>query len=689
MRTIKVNAGQNKEVFDSIARLLENEEANVRKTGSPRFYEASKAGKAGAGGGADGADFVVDAKRSDSTRIVFSTPEGMDDIAYELDDGSPSCEGLAGFTPEGASWFANLREGNAEPIESPESDWAGRRDSIADAYHRKYFTIEYVIDQDMDEKAAHDYAKAVTDALGEAIYNDGAAPADAAAQAAVSASGKGAGVGTAAPQPANAGAKARSLLELGYGTQKSVDETYYSAKLKVNASFGVGQPIPLIGRIYYRYDGRKDSRHYGYTMLTRDSAKSVEDSLSNISEDGSSSSMAQEERLDQGAISDTLRTRLETDLNAPDGAEMFSECFLFSEQSMEVLKSHKKDGEIQGDGSTVTLSLQCKSIELVSVAKIMWPNICYTLLHAGKEAFSLTYSMTGITLRCIACGGDCKEGEDALIAGDFIVFPEGSGLAGKYCICSRNPDGSQDRSPEGIKKALERFLSANVVKGGKYVSAFSLSNFSKHLSLKPTCREAEPRGACAGRKICECQRLEARKEVCLCKRCPRPENVFLNADSSSPDRYIATDSLFFDAMDGKMKPKVSERNYECSVCGRFFDGSADVFKDEKPDLNRTGPNNLPLAVCPTCNKLVGNISADEEKECTELYKRYKGILSLGTRIAGVRGKPRCAENERYIMFRVGKSIYRFDKLLVTDTGYIKAARKVPGSFNVPEGGAKS
>ncbi|MCD8307352.1 MAG: hypothetical protein LUD51_03880 [Clostridia bacterium] len=659
MKTIKVTRNEdNVNIFNSIAELLENEDANARKTGTARFYERLSQ---------NGTQYVIDAKRSDRNRIVFSMPGEAEDIAYELDNDTRRGEDAAVFTASGASWFANLREGNAEPMESPDSDWAERRDRIADAYHRKYFTIEYVIDQDMDEREARDCAKDLVGVIGELIYNDSDESPDAAALRAAN------GTKSASPQ-----AKPNGLLTLKLGSQTGTPDLYYCAKLKVNVSFGVGQPIPVIGRIYYRYEGRTDSKSYGYTMLTREQAYVVDTCLNDISETREETPVRD---LNQGAISSTLKTRLETDLNAPDGAERFSDCFLFSEKSMEVLMEHKKDGEIQGDGSTVTLSLECKSIELISVSRIMWSNLLYTALYAGREAFSINYSITGTTMRCLSCRGDCREGEDTLIRGNYIAFPESTGLNGRYCVYSVNEDGSLDKSPEGIRQAFSRFMSATMRVDGKTVSVYSLSYFAKHLSLTPTCREARDKwSGCQGLKICGCQRLPGlRQDVCLCRKCAHPENVYLNADDpmSAMDRYVATSTLFFDAAEGRMRTKVSDKNYECRICGRFYDGSRDVYRDKSPDLRRVGPNGLPMNICPTCRKALGQGTAEEQKESLELFKKYKGILSLGARIAALRAKHGCAENERYIMFRVGTSMYQFDKLLVTDTGYIKGAEKKP------------
>ncbi|MCD8294071.1 MAG: hypothetical protein LUE27_02325 [Clostridia bacterium] len=649
MRTIKVNRGQNEEIFKSIADLLENEDANAEKTGTDRFYERLSL---------SGTQFIIDSRRSGPTRIVFSTPGESEDIAYELDSGSKR-DDTAGFTEDGASWFANFREGCAEPMESPDSDWAERRDRIADAYHRKYYTIEYVIDQELDEAAARGCAKDLVSVIGEFIYNDAPAPQ--------------------AGGPANAGAgaapadKPKSLLELSLGAQTGTPDTYYSAKLKVNVSFGVGQPIPVIGRIYYRYEGKSDTKSYVYTMLTREQAAVVDSCLVGISEN--SASGLEPDPVNQGAISSTLKTRLETDLNSPDGSKMFSESFLFSEKSMEVLNEHARDGQVEGDGGIVTLSLECKSIELISVAKIMWPNLRYTALYAGKEAFAINYSMTGTTISCISCAGDCREGEDALVRGNCIVFPESTGLNGKYSVYSFSGDGTLDRTPEGIRKAFARFMADTRIEDGKRVSVYSLSNFAKHLSVTPTCQDVSVKGsACYRLRICDCQRLSARGGVCLCKRCYRPENVFLNAGDArtAADRYVATSSLFFDAAEGRMCAKQSEYVYECPVCGRTYKGSEAFFKVSRR-VRSSGK--FPGYVCPTCSKALGTGTPEEVKESHELFKKYKGILGLGARVEALRSVHGCAENERYIMFRVGSSIYKFDKLLVTDTGYIKAAEK--------------
>ncbi|MCD8285660.1 MAG: hypothetical protein LUD50_00315, partial [Clostridia bacterium] len=482
--------------------------------------------------------------------------------------------------------------------------------------------------------------------------------------------------------------RAQSLLSLKYGSQTGVADTYYCAKLKVNVSFGVGQPIPVIGRIYYRYEGRTDAKTFGYTMLTREQAGVVDTCLNDISEAREDVSDPAQD-INQGAISSTLKTRLETDLNAPDGAERFSECFLFSDKSMEVLQEQARNGETEGEDGTFNLTLECKGIELISVSKIMWSNLLYTVLYAGKEAFSINYSITGTTVRCLACKGDCREGEELLIRGNFVVFPESTGLNSRFCVYTMNEDGSLDKSPEGIRKALSAFLSATVPgKDGKKVPAYTLSNFAKHMSLTPTCQEAKVKGSgCYSMRICECQRLSSiRSDICLCKRCVHPENVYLNADNAelSMDRYTATSSLFFDAAEGRMMPKTSDRNYECRICHGWYDGSRDVFRDVKPDLRYVGENGLPMAICPTCGKALGFGSEEETKESQELFKKYKGILGIDARAAALRAKHGCAENERYIMLRVGTCMYQFDKLSVTDTGYIKGAKKLKLDKDITE-----
>ncbi len=706
MQTIKVNAGQNKEIFESISELIASEDANTKRSGSSRFYE--KMGDAGT-------QFIIDASRSGPARIVFSTPGEGEDVAYELDTGSRRAdENKLGFDENGATWFKNLREGNAEPMESPDSDWAYRRDRIADAYHRKYFTVEYVVDQNIDEAESRETVINLTDALGEAIYSDApivsgadrAAGAGAGAGASKENSGKGKG---------SAHGTAHSLLSLKLNSkEKDEDDIYYSAKLKINATLGVGQAIPLIGRVYYRFEDRNGAERYVYTMLTRDQAKDVDASLSNIPE---SKNEGLKSGSNEGDISATLKTRLETDLNSAYGSEKLTDCLLFSEESMKVLLEHRKDADIGTEGHT-TLYLECKSIELISVAKIMWPNLSYDIMYRSRDAFAVNYSITGITMRCKNCAGECRDGEDILIRGGYFVFPDHPELAGRYSIFSRNPDGTDDASADGIRRAVERFMTDTVVisedgeaviladsasgagtaNGGKTansakttnsaksgarkanaVSVYSLSAFARHLSVVPTCEESATKGdRCFGTRICDCQRLNTREGVCLCRRCVRPENVYLNTDGAEGlpgERYVATASLFFDAAAGHMTPRALPSNYQCRVCGGIYNDADGMLQVEK---EANSGRAKPERICRTCGKAMQNTqSEDELNESKELFKKYKKILTMDARIAALVQRHGCAENERYIIFRVGSSMYKFDKLSVTDKGYIKAAEKLP------------
>ncbi len=624
MPTIKINYAQNKAVFESILNLADFEDKNVQNVGGEKFYESL---------GSRDAGFSLNRAASSSSKMVF-TSKGGEEVSYELAGANASGDKdeNIGFEAGGARWFRNLREGKGKALESPDSDWALRRDRIAEAYHRKYFTVEYVVNQNLDERAGRKTCENFVKALGEIVFAESENASD------------------------------FSLSDAGGDNF----DTYYSAKLKINATLGVGQAIPLIGRVYYR-DEVAPNGTKRYAMLRADQAKFVDDGLLNIPADGMTPS---KKSRGGDSISETLRTQLEADLCGEAGSERLTECILFSAESMAVLLDHKNDASVDENGDRSTLSLECKSIELVSVSKIMWPNLRFSVMYGAKDVFELNYGIMGMSLKCTNCSEEAM-----LVSNDRFVFPAGSPFAGRFSIYTLDRAGLPDKSGgelESMKAALSRFMKAKTTANGKQIDVFSLAEISRHLSARPTCLESERAGnPCFGRRMCDCQ-IEEFEGLRLCKHCPKPENVYLSTSDAvgALSRYTPTRALHFDAGTGKMAAIPDDKDHRCSICGGLYEEGMGAVKGRKG------------LVCRTCWNALTEFKgrSDSERSLKEksdkLFKKYKRILSPAQRLKALFSRCGCAENERYIIIRIGGGIYRFDKLSLNGKGYMSGAKKV-------------
>ncbi|MCD8208732.1 MAG: hypothetical protein LUD72_12400, partial [Bacteroidales bacterium] len=67
-----------------------------------------------------------------------------------------------------------------------------------------------------------------------------------------------------------------------------------------------------------------------------------------------------------------------------------------------------------------------------------------------------------------------------------------------------------------------------------------------------------------------------------------------------------------------------------------------------------------------------------ESEVTDdgLYKAYRRVLPMSVRLGGLRRRHVCFENPAMLVFHVGNKFYTFNKLDITDKGYLRPARRV-------------
>ena len=112
---------------------------------------------------------------------------------------------------------------------------------------------------------------------------------------------------------------------------------------------------------------------------------------------------------------------------------------------------------------------------------------------------------------------------------------------------------------------------------------------------------------------------------------------------------------------------------ECMCCKRNFSVRSAKKEDDKH-------------LCPLCELTdavatkTDELDPEDKAEAKRLYKQYAKILSVWKRAFSAFKPKYCFEDERLIVFVVGKKQYRFDKLGITEYGYIATAKKKPRNF---------
>ena len=143
------------------------------------------------------------------------------------------------------------------------------------------------------------------------------------------------------------------------------------------------------------------------------------------------------------------------------------------------------------------------------------------------------------------------------------------------------------------------------------------------------------------------------KEHIICRNCEYPEVVSHVKNEHGVTETVLTCTLDFDRWKMQLIKVENKNSNYCRCCGR-----------ELPESSEKTECNLCSAVK----------SADDDKNAKALYKKYSYMLSYTKRVFGKRPKL-CVEDEELILFRLGESIYKFDKTEIGSGAYVSAPKK--------------
>ncbi|MCD8206223.1 MAG: hypothetical protein LUD29_06465 [Clostridia bacterium] len=591
---IKVTDNEiNRQLFKSILALYENERKNCAgdESSSP-FYENIS----------DDSALTISISDVSEGRVSFrysSEKSGEYIRTYELSSEPDSSRLKIGFEEDGATWFKNLRYGEA--LESPDSDWAGMRDRVAAAYHRKYYSVEFYINDQMSGNAYERECRDFLSVFGDLMRDELHVP------------------------------EGEEVFTFDAACLTRSSEVYYRAKLRVDATLGVGQPMPLICYVYYKLDEGSNE----LTIMDREVAKEIDGAIkTNLSMEKGSGGGSNERDLDM--TNREIRIKLDEDFNGDSGDEIFNRCRFLTDTSRETLAKG------QTTGVSDELHLDCKGIKLLSVAKVNWPTLKFRASFRQQEVFELNYNINGISLRCINCGLGSR-----IVENNNFKFAAGREPKEPVCIYEKD---AETQKPVKDRESMKRYLLGLKEKG-----TLEGCNLFEHLTVLPTCgRAKELSSAACERLVCKSQLIifgdEGEEKTMYCRDCRYAEIVYKDPYDGTAR---PTSLLFHNVLTSRMVTNENER--KCRLCALSY---------EEKDLSS--------GLCPTCR------SATRENDDGGLYKAYCRVLPMGARIRALRARHVCFENSAILVFGVGDRYYKFDKLDLQDRGYISPAVKIGG-----------
>lgn len=278
-------------------------------------------------------------------------------------------------------------------------------------------------------------------------------------------------------------------------------------------------------------------------------------------------------------------------------------------------------------GPNDEVELNCRSVKVLGISHIRWNKNIYLLKYHGKPLLKYEVGISKkLSCYCINCGNEI------LVSGNQILMKNNEKIK--------------------VDLSLPEFGLTNKEK----ILIETESILSDHVFGVSCLKNRTKRTDCS--RICCISQVETINGEIICKKCPYPEILFIDNEG----KYHLTKDLVFTRDTFEMKDRSNTKI--CSCCGRVF------------TLDGLNTKNT----CSFCNKVLfyenSNLADSEKSELTKKYKKYSTILPLRIRVGGLFKKKYCFEQEDILLFVIGKNIYKFDKLKISDKGYIEGLRKI-------------
>ena len=428
---------------------------------------------------------------------------------------------------------------------------------------------------------------------------------------------------------------------------KEEAEDIYGLSLRLALNGGTGQSERVLGKVYFRGRFIKHERRIELVPLLKREASAIDKTLSNFRDE--------EDGEQEPFVPDDSRVEMLTNnaLNALEkliessGDEGFVDSLLLDEKrdqpivdTMLELTAHKE------------CELQCDELKVLGISHVQWDASVFDCMINGAKKLRFIFGLNNtLTVKCL----NCADSTSFIVKDNALML-----VAGK-------PHEATSLPLRNVKDDNLGFSTAEIA---------TIKARGAHKTHLKTVVCQNLRGA----ETCKCVRCQSQLFTVpsadktkpgkqYCKDCRYPEIVYFDPIN---EEEVQTTQMRFSVNDLRMI-KADALMRECSCCGRNFS-----VRSAKKEDDRT--------LCPLCEltDAVANktdeLSPEEKEEAKKLYKQYAQILSVWKRAFSAFKTKYCFEDERLIVFVVGKKQYRFDKLGITEHGYIDTAKRKNRNF---------
>ena len=279
-------------------------------------------------------------------------------------------------------------------------------------------------------------------------------------------------------------------------------------------------------------------------------------------------------------------------------------------------------------GPNDEVELNCRSAKVLGISHIRWNTNQYYFCYEGKPLLKFEVGINKkLTVYCINCG------YELLVTGNQLL------MKNRKDKLAFDPDLSDFGLTENEISLFE-----------------NESLLSEHIFVMECNKNLTKRTECS-RICCSSQVVEIDGEH-ICKKCPYPEILFIDDEG----KYHLTSNLIFTRDNLKMTPRDNVKF--CFNCRRVF---------TLEEMNDS-------SFCRFCKKTISfNDTSSTEKEIKLLrttYRKYKSMLPIRIRLLSLFSKKYCFEDIDILVFLIGKKKYIFNKLEITQKGFIKGPKKI-------------
>lgn len=415
----------------------------------------------------------------------------------------------------------------------------------------------------------------------------------------------------------------------------------YGLNLRLALSGGTGQSERVLGKVYFNARNNKIERRMEMQPMLKIDAANVDTTLASLAaedaggSDGPEASEAYIEMLGNNALG-----ALETLIGG--GERNFVDCF-FSEE-----RDERAIADMLSRTAHNRSELQCDELKVLGISHIQWRTTVYDCIIGGTKKLRIVFGLNNsLTMKCLNCGTD-----EAFFK-DNTLYLETEKATDRYFITFPDifDEETMGLTPEEITLAKER---------GKHSTHFKTVKCDSVNGLEG-CKCVR----CASQlfTVVDDRRTRLGKEAVTreyCRDCRHPEIVYYDLESDEPQ---LTSTLRF-AINTRRMEKMSDQLCQCSLCDRFY-------------VMGKGDNKERCSLCELANKVATSpetVPEDMLLEAKRLYRSYSEIISVFKRMGGGKHKY-CFEDEAIIVFVIGKNVYHFSKLSISERGFIAPAKK--------------